>query len=194
MSSLTSQDKPDEDHHLKKPCLVFQRHASHELQDGKRELHGHDKSHRDNNATSRVIRVRDVQKKTELSANENRSDVHDKEDVGFDLETEMEEETPNQSSFVSVGLRCGNTQKAPEGTSSVLLNREKDRATLVTAKHPLRRHGREQASLCGGAVLQTVVPLEVVTVIQVDQHTREKLTVSLPKHKELHPPSLQQQK
>lgn len=143
---------------------------SHELQDGKQELHRHDKSHRNINTTSRVLRVRDVQKLTGLSVNKN--------------------QTSNQSSVPSVGFGRGKTQKAPEGASSVLLNRLKDRATVaMTAKHPVLSCGGEQASLLGG----TVVPLEVVTVVQVDQHNRNKQTVSLPKPKELHPTLLQQQ-
>lgn len=192
MSSLTFQDSSDGDHHLNNlasmPSLGVESPSSHKPQDedGHQKLHRHDKSLKNFNAsTSKASQVSDAQKQAGPSVNKNLGDVYDEEDTGFslDMETGMPEETPHQSSVPSVGLGRDlvKTPKAPEGVSSVSLNKEKNRASVVTtSEHPLLRRGGEQASsLLGRAVLQTVVPLELVTVIQVDQHSKENLTVPL---------------
>ncbi|XP_041934776.1 zinc finger protein 879-like [Alosa sapidissima] len=144
------------------PSLDLQSPTSQGPQNVNQKLHG--QSYRDINMTSNVHRVRDVPKQAGTSINKKQGDVYDEESTEFDLDMES------------------------------VMDEDNDGAPLkVTTKLPGLTYGQEQgSSFHGGAVLQTVVPSEVLSLVQVDQYTEEKLTVAPSKH-EVNPALLQQE-
>lgn len=185
MSSLSFQHTPGKDHHLtnlqRVPSQDLQSPSSHELQDENQRLHRYNKSHGDEDATSRALTdVSDVQEQTGPSMNKTHDDKNDMGDTRFGLD--LEKETLNQSNVPSVGLGRGNTHNASESILSGSVTKEGDGATVkTTGKLPSLSRGQQQGSLFpGGTVVQTVVPLQFMSLTPVNQATEKKMLLPLP--------------
>lgn len=182
MSSLSFQHTPGTDEHLtnvhRVPSQDLPSPSSHEPQVENQKLHTHDKSHRVEDAASPVlIDVSNVHEQAEHSMNKNQDDKNDVEDTR--LGSEMEKETPNQS---SVGLRHGKSQEVPQSVSSVLVTKEREGATVkMTGNLPNLSCGQQQgSSVPGGASLQTVMPLQFVSLTPVNQSAEKILPLPNP--------------
>lgn len=185
MSSLSFQHTPGRDHHLtnlqKVPSQDLQSPSSREPEDENQRIHRHDKSHGDEDATSRVLTdVSDVQEQAGPSVNKTQDDKNEMEDTRFC--SDMEKENPNHKSQIpSVEFGGGKTQKAPESVSGVSVTKERDGATAkMTSKLPSLSCGQQHGSLFpGGSVVQTVVPLQFVSLTPVNQSTEKKIVLPL---------------